>query len=63
MRLIRSNKKNAKKLFNAKARVESQKQTQTESEEIDETTREDPSSQKASRRIYVQTLQAFGQIR
>ena len=38
MRLIRSNEKNTKELSDAKTRIENEKQTQTKSEKIVETT-------------------------
>ena len=53
MRLIRSNKKNARKLSNAKTRIENQKQNKTKSEKIVETTEKNSFDQKTNKRIYL----------
>ena len=63
MRLIRSNEKSTKKLFFTKTWIESQKQTQTKSQEIDKTKRKNSNNSKTNKKIYVQTLQTFDQIR
>ena len=61
MRLIRSNQENTRELSFTQAWIENQEQTQTESEEVIETTKKSSSDQKTSREIYVQTLQTFDQ--
>ena len=63
MFLIHSNKKNTKKLSDAKTRNENEKQNQTKNEKIDKTKRKNSNNSKASKKIYVQTLQTFDQIR
>ena len=48
MRLICSNKKNTKELFDAKARIENKKQIQTKSEKNVETTKKNSFNQKTN---------------
>ena len=55
--LIRLNKKNAKKLFNAKTRIENQKQIQTKSQKIIETKRKKSYNNETNWKIYLSTLQ------
>ena len=63
MQLIHSNKKNTKKLFDTKTRIANEKQNQTKNEKVVETTKKNSFDQETSRKLYVQTLQTFDQIR
>ena len=63
MQLIHSNEKNTRRISCAKARIENQTQSQTESEKIIETKRENSHNNETNWKIYVQTLQTLDQIR